>query len=60
MTNEQWALESAAELREAARKLLGQISCTGNREVKRGLAKQAFALLQESEELRGGRLALDR
>src|SRR5689334_13087199 len=51
---QQLPLELAVELRETARKRLGQISCTGNPEVKRGLARQAFALLQESEELRGG------
>ena len=61
MANEQqWALELAVDLREAARKLLGQKSCTGNREVRRGLARQALAFLQESEELCGRHVGWDR
>jgi hypothetical protein len=41
--------ELATELREEARKLLASRSHTDNPEVKRGLARQAFALVQSAE-----------
>ena len=43
--------ERATELREEARMLLGKMSQADNLEVKRSLAKHAFELLREAEEL---------